>query len=217
MELLRRVQYLRERAVDMERRTAEALERLNEITPPATPIVQVATEAEPPQDGLDELEQPSPFTDVRDSMQAVAQRMLDVERRLEEQLRAGLTAPSRMRLDGLKDEAGSLKREAMQERGRVNEEISQQEEEEDIIRLGPMPKHAGLEEEAIIAIPLASEGEANAERPEEQKQAQVRRAFAQCAEPRCNIRNADFLASHTPVCLLCDFMPSVSGRAEGAG
>ena len=151
----------------MERRTAETLARVNEIKPPATPIVQVATEVEPPQDGLDELEQPSPASDVRDWMQAVAQRMHEVEQRLEQQLRAGVAAASRPSVDGLKDEAGRLKRAALEERGRVNEEVSQREEKQEEVRLGPLPKHAGLDEEVIIAIPLAAEDEAKAERQQE--------------------------------------------------
>ena len=164
-DLLQRVYHLRERALDLERRTTEALQRLGDSPPPPrTPLVDVARLSSPPPDGLDRVEQPGPATDSRDWLDSLVQRLrewedgLTASRRGEVQ-KGGKGAGEDGELQGLMEEASTIRAEAIRARQRANEEVKvddEEEKEEKGPTLGPIPREVweGPPEPVWLAIPL---------------------------------------------------------------
>ena len=179
--LLQRLHYLRERAIDMEKRTTQALEQAGELPPPHTPLASVAPRAmrddDDRQRAVDEAAQPSPVRDMADWLEEAMEKVEEVEEQLlaavQNRQRTGSqesrSAMSVTELDELEDEAEQLRQERWRRRHRVNDEVQQEEEEQEEVRLGPVPVVTGPEEPVWLAVPLRGEGEEGEQRAEEQQ------------------------------------------------
>ena len=160
--LLRDISYLRERALDVERRSTEALERLGELPPPRTPIAEAFRQAEGMREGIEWGEQPTSASDVRECVERIAQQMRELEQRLLQlrgtQLRQGTEGDDE--LQRLMEEAGRCRSDVSHLR-RANEEVKVEDGVGDVadVRIGPIPRHLGQgpPEPVWIAIPLKGE------------------------------------------------------------
>ena len=184
-DLLQRVHYLRERAVDMERRTTQALERAGELPRPHTPLATVAARhlrgEEDRLRAVDEAAQPSPVTDAADWLEEAMEKVRAAEQQLLALLRSreqsGVSsssldsATSGEELDELAAEADRLRQELGGGRGAASNEVEQGADDTEV-RLGPIPVETGPREPVWIAVPLRSEGEEGEQRAEEQQAAQ---------------------------------------------
>ena len=145
----------------MERRSAAALERLGELSPPRTPIAKALKQVEPVSEGVEWAEQPSAsITDVQKSVDDIAQRLKELGQRLL-QLRK-----KQLRRVGVHDEVlQHLMEEANQFRSEVsrlrhtNEEVRDDDRDRDDVRVGPIPPQVaeGSPEPVWLAIPLKGE------------------------------------------------------------
>ena len=169
-DLLRRVHYLREQAIDMERRVTRVLEQAGELPPPATPLAAVAPQHVPQEEVreriVDNAAQPSLVADMTDWLEDAMQRVKAAERRLLDFTRAQRQPDSGRELDELACEADELHQQARLVRDKVNAEVRQEGDTD--VRLGPIPVPIGPEEPVWIAVPLRGEGEEGEQRAEEQ-------------------------------------------------
>ena len=139
----------------MDRRTTAALERLGELPPPRTPLSEVVTHLDPPPEGAEWAEQPSPVTDVRDWLESFAERLRNTEQLLRDSrdAQARRAAGGDDALQGLVEEARSARSEASTLREKANEEVPCDDEGP---RIGPIPREisAGQREPVWVAIPF---------------------------------------------------------------
>ena len=181
-DLLQRVHYLRERAIDLERRTIRALEQAGELPQPRKPLASVALRhlrADEDRERLmEEAAQPSPVTDMADWLEDAMERLNASEQRLlafihgrqqsSNQEITNKREASGAELEEVAGETDELGQQADSHRTEVNDEL-QQEEDDTGVRLGPIPVPTGPEEPVWIAVPLRGEGEEGEQRAEEQQ------------------------------------------------
>ena len=184
-DLLQRVHHLRERALDMERRTTQALEQAGELPRPHTPLAAVAARhlrgEEDKLHEVDEAAQPSPVTDAADWLEEAMEKVRAAEQQLLALLRSRErtggssssldSATSGEELDELAAEADKLRQELAGGRGAASSEVKQGADDTEV-RLGPIPVETGPREPEWMAVPLRSEGEEGEQRAEEQQAAE---------------------------------------------
>ena len=182
-DLLRRMHYLRERAIDIERRTTQALEQAGHLPPPKTPIAAVAPQLHDDRKErlIDDAAQPSVLADMQEWLDGAMQRITKAEQQLrrfapQQQQQQQQQSASSTELDDLTDEIADLKQSARTVREAGNE-VKQDEDENDV-RLRPIPVVSGPEEPVWIAVPLRGEGEEGEQRAEEQAGSQAAAAAA---------------------------------------
>jgi len=187
-DLLQRVHYLRERAIDLEKRTNQALERAGHLPQSSTPLASVAARhmqsEEEKQRAMEGAAQPSLVTDMADwleeamekvKVKTAEQRLLAATHGRQQKSNAGSVEErdaSGRELDELAGGTDEPRQETMTRQSGVNDEVKQQQEDEDTdVRLGPIPVVAGPAEPVWIAVPLRSEGVEGEQRAEEQQAA----------------------------------------------